>query len=91
MPLVLGKSKTQKRDGAAKAAPSRLETGTLFQEFFKPIGDLVQAADAVVGLAAAAQLVVLAVEHAQAAFHPVELECGEHLEPFHQPAAVVLI
>ncbi len=88
--LVLGEEK--KKSGMTRQTRAiPLADKMLFEEFFKPIGNLVQAADAVIGFTASAQLMVFAVEHAQAAFHPVDLECGEHLEPFHQPAAVVLI
>ena len=62
----------------------------LLQVFLKPVRDLLQAADSMLGFAAAAQLVILAPEQAEAGLDAKVLEGGIHLEAFRQPAAVVL-
>lgn len=63
----------------------------LFQIFLEPVCHLLQAADAVPRSAAAAQLMVFPVKQAKARLYPVELEGGEHLEPFGHPAAEILV
>lgn len=61
------------------------------QVLLHPVQDLAESADAVGGLSLSAQIVVLAVEHAQLALHAMELECREHFQTVGQRAAVILI
>jgi hypothetical protein len=61
----------------------------LFQVFIKPVSDLLQPANAVFRLAAAAEFVIFTPEHAEAGLDAKVLQGGKHLQAFRQPAAVV--
>ena len=87
-----------KIQGIEKAAPATLPIpcfctwdGALLRVFFKPIGDLREAAEAVLGFPGAGKLMVFAMEKTQPGRHAVIHQGGVHLQPFGKRAAVVRI
>ena len=59
----------------------------LLAVFIHPAQDLMHAAHAVLGLAAAGELVILALEQAQLGLAVGLLQCGEHAQALNHPAA----
>ena len=63
----------------------------LFCELFEPVGDFLQAADPVFGLAGAGKLVILPMEEAQPGRNTLVDQSGVHLQTLVQRATVILI